>query len=120
MNATTIILLIFMSYSIFLNLEFLPKRTERKKVKIGYFVHYRDSKFQFHLYIPIRNNKKIELAEEVEYLKTLNLQSKMQILKAKVNLCKKQKEVRRFARKYMQVDSDIVKKLVQGFTDKNK
>ena len=109
-----------MSYAIFLHLEFLPKRTERKKVKIGYYVHYRDSKFQFHFYIPIRNNKKIELAEEVEYLKTLSLQSKMQILKAKVNLCKKQREVRRFAKNYMQVDTEIVNKLVQGFSLKSK
>jgi hypothetical protein len=99
-------------------LEFLPKRTERNKVKIGYYVHYRDSKFKFHFYIPIRNNKKIELAEEVEYLKTLSLQSKMQILKAKINLCKKQREVRSFAKNYMQVDSDIVKKLVNEFTRK--
>lgn len=81
------------------------------------FEYYTHSIFSF--YIPIRNKKKTELAEEVQrMISQYSEQGKRQTLTAKFSWLKTWEQVRQFEKDYSVVDRKIVENLVTNFKPK--
>ena len=80
-----------------------------KKTLIGYMVGIN----KFYFIIPLRNERKTKLREEIKKMITeYNYWEKRQALAAKFSWLKTWEEVRQFEKDYSVVDSDMVKFLV--------
>lgn len=87
-------------------------KTFFKNTLLGYSVYYKNKQI---FYIPIRPEKKTNLAEEVKRMMTDTNQSKYQQLRAMFSWLKAEKEVMQFKKDYEIVDKEFVNSLV---TDK--
>lgn len=94
------ILFAHLVYWIYLQLEFRRKTSLNKNTLLGYFVHYNDSKLHFHIYIPIRNSKRVRIKEEIEQWLKLPIQAQNQKLRAVALNLKTNRQVRKFEKTY--------------------
>lgn len=75
---------------------------------------------KFSIYVPIRNEKKTELNEEInEMIAKYNDQQKMQTLSAKFSWLRTKEEVNKFEKDYSPISKEIVENLVRKFKEKH-
>jgi hypothetical protein len=69
-------------------------------------------------YLPIRNQRKTELKEEIERIKNESKQNRQYTLRAKFSWLKTLEQVKRFQKDYSILDKDLVDALVSEFIPK--
>ena len=111
---TIAILIIFFKIEI-IKITISKEETFYNKTLIAYDVWLQG----FYFRIPIRNKKKTELSEDVNYMiAKCDNQSKLQKLSAMFSWLKTWEEVRQFEKDYSVVDRKIVANLVTNFVPK--
>ncbi len=107
----TIAILVILYKTEIIRVEIDKQKTWRNATLVGYDIWVNG----FLIKIPLKNKKRIELAEEVEYLIGADHQERLQILAAKFSWLRTREEVRQFEKDYEGVDRKIVANLVAGF-----
>lgn len=119
LNTLAIIFLLF-SNNLRYSIDVSKQTTFSNNTLVGYLITiWKTSKYGtsaiYSIYIPIRNRRKIELAEEIARLTKSSYQNRLSTLHAIFSWLKTEKEVNEFRKNYISADKKIVEELIANF-----